>query len=171
MHNYCVAVPCKSYIRKYFASQLGDPIALNHTTDFGDTILTKLSGKPLIRISKQQFNVAFKDYNDQLKFRIPFDFFYRIQNNISSQHIFAINRFLQNVFEADLFVIVNIGAAFGVQRRTAIEAFARKYGINLDEDISFDALIKNESRKRAQKTLANNFLVSLSSNPAIFLRA
>lgn len=163
MKEFSVTVPCKTYIRKYFTTIYGPQIQLDHKTDFGDTILTKLSHRPLIRISRQHLNIAFRDYNDQLKFVIPVYFFYYTEHNLNEQNIFNINRYLQNTFESDLFTMMNIAAAFGVERKTACETFAKNHNISVEEDITLDAMLRAERRSRTAKTMANFFLVNLSA--------
>lgn len=170
MENYSISIPCKNYIRKYFTAQYGAPIPLALDTNFGDTILTKLSAKPLKRPTQNFLNLAFRDFDSEIKFLIPIHFFYRLQNNVTSQHVWCINRFLQKTFEEDLFIITNIAACFGVARRKAHEAWAQHYNIILDEDMTRDALKKSEQRTRAQKTTENNFLAILSRNPTASIR-
>lgn len=162
MKEFTVTIPCKRYIRKYFNHIYGEEISLSHEDDFGDSILTKLSTKPIVRLSKQFMNIAFRDFNDQLKFKLPFDFFYRVEHTLNPQNIYNINRYLQNTFETDLFIIMNIGSAFGVERKISAEAFARKYKIEMDKDITLDAMLQSEYRTRTGKPLKNLFLVYLS---------
>lgn len=162
MKEFTISIPCKKYIRKYFNHIYGAEILLSHGDDFGDTVLTKISTRPYVRLSKQFLNIAFKGYNDELKFTLPFDFFYRAQHSLNEQHIHNINRYLQSTFETDLFIIMNIGSAFGVERKTSAEVFARKYGIEIDKDLTLDAMLQSEYRTRTQKPLKNLFLVYLS---------
>lgn len=163
IQSYSVSVPCKGYIKKYFQKLYGTTIPLNHSSDFGITVLTMMSSTPLIRVNKRILNLS-TQYNDcQLQFQLPIDFFYRIENKLTEQQAFAINRYLENVFQADLFQMVNVGAFFGVERRNSIERFANKFDIVLEEDISSEALIKQEYRSRKSGTAKNIFLASLSS--------
>jgi hypothetical protein len=163
IEHYSVSVPCKTYVRKYFCTLYGDTIQLNQQSDTFDTILTKMVTKPLQRLNHHKLNQAFLFYNNQIKFQLPIDYFHRLDKDLDRQQIFSINRFLENVFESDLFTIVNIGAAFGIERRTAIESFARNYNIILEEDITYEALKQSEYRLRKSPTMKENFLVTLSS--------
>lgn len=163
MKDFTVSVPCKRYIRKYYTHIYGPQIPLSHDTDFGDTILTKISMKPIIRMSRQFLNVAFNGYNEQITFRLPVSLFYYVETNLNHQNIYNINRFLQNTFESDFFHIVQIAAAFGVERRKAMEVFIKKHGIEIDNDITLDALLQMEYRCRTKTSISNKFLVHLSS--------
>lgn len=163
MESYCVNVPCKTYVRKYFNAVYGNQIELNYGSDFADTILTKMATQPIKRLSHHQLNQAFLFFNDEIKFKLPADFFYRVENNLDRQQIYCINRYLVNVFEADFFTVVNVAAAFGIERSTAIEAFCRNYNIILEEDITKEAMKKSEYRHRESPTMKNSFLATLSS--------
>lgn len=169
--NYCLPIPCKSYIVKYYSSIYGSPIDLNQREDFADIILTKILTEPPKRLSKQALNIAIKGLNDQIKFRIPIDLFYRIDNSISEQKIWSINRFLERNFEQEMITIISVAGVFGVEKRTVIEAFARKYGIILEEDITLDALKKKDHRIRNNTQFKNKFLALLSSHQEFNLRA
>jgi hypothetical protein len=168
---YTIDIPCKGYIKKYYNCIYGNPVMLDHSSDFGDTILTKMSTTPLSQVSKKILSIAPKDNNDVMKFQLPVDTFYRINTELSEQQVYSINRYLENVFETDLCVIVGIASAFMVERKMAIERFANKYGIVLEEDITYEALQKKEYRYRKSSTAKNIFLLQLSSPFTVFKRA
>lgn len=162
MNNFCVAVPCKAYIKKYFCSLYGDPVDLDLKTDFGDTIVTKISGKPLTRINKSHLTLAFNHFDSQLKFQLPIDFYYRVKVDPSRLQVFGINQYLERVFDADLFLVITHGIGFGIDKSVVIEAFLQKYNILLDEDISYDAIRKKHIRMMQNPTIQNHFLVCLA---------
>jgi hypothetical protein len=162
MQSYSILVPCKSYISKYFSGHYGDLISLDHNSDFGDTILTKLSSRPIKRNNRQNIGVAFQYYDAELKFKLPLDFFYRIENEISEQKIYNINRYLENVFDSTILNVILMAVSFGVEKRTATEAFLNKYKIIIDDDITHDSIRQKYCRMRKNPTMKNNFLVYLS---------
>lgn len=169
MENYTITVPCKKYIKKYFSSVYGDVLKPTLNDDFGDSIITKLSSKPISRLSKQDTNILLKGLDDKIKIRVPIDYFYRLQNSLTDQHIYTINRFLNNRFDNDFFIFVNIGTAFGVERRKVVEYFCNRYNIILDHDATLESMIKKELRLRSDNQLINNFLVGLSSKFHIYM--
>lgn len=168
---YSISVPCKAYIKKYFTSVYGSIITLNHQSDFGDTILTKMSTVPLSQVNKTILNQFDRDFNDALKFQLPIDSFYRIEHNLTKQQIYSINRYLENVFETDLFMVVATAGVFGVEKKVAIERFTARFGIQLEDDITYEALKRKEYRYRNSSTAKNLFLNQLSSPFAVFKRA
>jgi hypothetical protein len=168
---YTVDMPCKGYIRKYYNCLYGNPMPLTYDSDFGDTILTKMSTSPLSRVNKKILTISFKDLNSQLKFQLPMDMLYRVEDQLTEQQIYYINRYLENIFETDLCMIVSIASVFGIEKKIAIERFAAKFGIQLEEDVTYEALQKKEYRYRKSSTAKNMFLTQMSSPFTIFKRA
>lgn len=170
MENYTIKIPCKRYIKNYYTSLYGDVIKPDFKTDFGDTILTKLSAKPLNRLSNQDKNIFLKGLTSKISFRLPIDFFYRVENNITDQQIYSLNRYLENTFDSELFIFINIAAAFGVMRKDAFAAFCNRYNIQMNDEITIEGLQKKESRTRAQKKSSHDFLVGLSDKYLIYFQ-
>jgi hypothetical protein len=170
MQSYSISVPCKSYIKKYFCKIHGDHIFLDHRNDFFDSILTKLSNPPLIRVNKKMLALEFQEYTEQITFTLPIDLFYRIDHQLTQQQVYNINRFLKNCFKADLFMVITSGIFFGVNKETIIEKFAEKFEIELDEELSQKALVKSYYRYRKSSTAKNFFLAQMSSPFSLLLR-
>lgn len=168
---YTLGVPTKCYIRKYFNCLYGDPIALTHKCDFGDTLLTKFLTAPIIRVNKKELAIAFKDYDDKLTFQFPIDMMHRLETEPSQQQIFGINRYLENVFETDLCMFVACANFFGIERKISIERFASMHRISIEEDVTYEALKQKEYRFRKNSTSKNLFLLHMSSPFSIFKRS
>lgn len=168
---YTLTVSCKAYIKKYYSAIYGNPVVLNHLTDFGDTILTKMSTTPLSQINKTILNQFDRDYNDTLKFQLPIDTFFRIDHELTRQQVYSINRYLENVFETDLHMLVAVAGVFGVEKKLAIERFVSRFDIQLEEDITYEALKQKEYRYRKSSTGKNLFLNQIASPFAVFKRA
>lgn len=170
MQSYHVSVPVKAHIRKYFEAIYGTSISLSHASDFGDTLLTKFSSRPLSQVNKNVLNLFLKDCTDRLRFEVPADFYFRFDPDLSSQHIYNANRFLENTFKADLYNILNVAGCFNVEINTAIKAFVNKYGVDLGEDITLEGLKKSYYRYRQGSTAKNNFLLQMATASHISLR-
>lgn len=164
MQSYIIVVPCKTYISKYFCGLYGQVIPLDHKSDFGDTILTKLSNKPPVRFNRQKVGVAMQYYDAGIDFKLPIDLFYRIDREVSEQKIVNINRYLENVFDSTILNVLKIATAFGVSKRAATEAFLNKYKIIIDEDITHDCIRQKDSRYSRSTAMKNNFLETLSQS-------
>ena len=116
-------------------------------------------------------NITFSGYNDKLKFKIPIDYFFRLESYLGDQHIYSINRYLERYFEADLITIIRIGGFFGVQRVTIIESFLRNYNISSEFDIDVSSLVKRDQRYWKNHTAKSHFLANLNSPFHLNLRA
>jgi hypothetical protein len=148
--SYQVTLPVKTYIAKYFAHLHGLPIPLSHQDDFGDSILTKLSTRPLIRPSKFDRNITMGYFTTALKLQVPMHMYYRLET-ITDAHIININRFLENTFETAFCTWVMCQVAAKVQRKIAIEQFCEGYGIDIEIDVPYETLKKMEYRARIYK--------------------
>jgi hypothetical protein len=171
MQSYSISVPCKSYIKKYFCKIHGDNIFLDHRSDFGDSILTKMTTTPLAQVNRKMIALEFQDYTEELTFRLPMDFFYRLDHQLTEQQVYNINRYLKNCFKADLFMVITSGTFFGVEITTIIETFADKFNIDLGEELSQKALLKSYYRYRTCSTAKNFFLLQMSSPFSLSLRS
>jgi len=88
----------------------------------------------------------------EIKMQIPFHWFRKLtMKELTPHQVIRINRHLQNMFEKDLCEIVFRAHYFlGIDRQVAIECFAHNHGIQLEIDITFEALKKMEYRYRDQ---------------------
>jgi len=161
--SYTVTVPCKSYVKKYFTARYGEHIPLDHRDCFGDTILTKMISTPLARANKGVLHFQFKHHNAEIKFKVPTDFFFRIETCLTPQQVYNINRYLENIFESELFLAIIIGHWYNVQQHKAIQSFCDKYKIELDEEISMDAMKKSFQRYKKAASTKSFFLLQMSS--------
>lgn len=171
MQSYHQTVPTKTYIRKYFTALYGTPVPLSHANDFGDTILTKMICRPLSQVNKRVLNLSGNDYNDAIRFQLPADFFYRLETEITEQQVYNINRYLENCFKTDMLMVVCCAAFFGVEIRTTIEQFVKRYNIELEEDITYESLQKSYYRFRKNGTAKHHFLLQMSSPFNVSFRA
>lgn len=171
MQSYSVSVPCKSYIKKYFSSIYGGIIELNHRSDFGDTILTKMSSTSLAQANCSWLNMEFQHYNEKICFKLSLDFFYRLETELTPQQVYSINRYLENCFKADLFMTILLGTFFGVEMTTVVEKFADKFDINLGEELTQKSLLKSYYRYRKTSTAKNFFLLQMSTPFNLSLRS
>lgn len=171
LESYCLNIPCKSHIAKYYSTIYGSPFDLTRKNDFADLLITKLDSEPARKLKSDVLTMALKGLDSGLKFKLPINLFYRIDNNITKHKIWNVNRSLVNAFNNDFLLTCTIASVFGVEKRTTIEKFAQHYGIILEEDITYEALKKSEYRLRQNAVFKNKFLVLLSSPYQFNLRA
>jgi len=146
--HFNVKIPVKAYIWKYLAARYGFPLEVKASTSFGDIVLTKLKDTTKTKLSSYDLNIKLRSYNSVLRVLIPWDYLYRINQELSPSVIVRLNNFFENQFREELHRYVQALTDTGETVKEAIEKFAEKYGIELDEDVSFDCLKKMEYRDR-----------------------
>lgn len=168
--TYSVKVPTKSYLRKYIYAKYGQSIKLNYTTTLGTLILCMLDKEAFtIKMSDQKKEQRIQYMNDEIVFTAPLNTMRWKGYSLSKDKIIAINRYLEDMFVEDLhrFCKFNIkDTAWRPGIKDAIFSFADSYGIEVDTDISFDALKKAEFRykKRNEKKVVTS--VPTSGRPS-----
>jgi len=168
--HFTITIKSKSYLQKYFSTIGEYPMPLNQSDHLFNTILTKLCNKGNFRVRGKNLNIcnaAIKKYQGELTFKIPFDFFYRIEKNPPPALVYNINLYLQQVFEADFCDVVNRATWLGIERRTTIEKFAENHNIIIEEDISYEALKRVDYRYRKNK---KKFMEKLSLQKSPFTK-
>ena len=161
--TYKVLLPTKTYLRKYIYAEHGWPLVLNYNSVLGTLVLSLLEKQEFtidMREGKMQKRIQYM--NDELEFTALLSTMPYKGYSLSNDKIIAINRYIENSFVEDLhryckYHIKETGWRPGINK--AIEAFAESYGIELEKDISYEALKKAEYRYKKrleQKKTLNN---------------
>lgn len=147
-------------------------------SDVGFVILNTLASSLDGKVCRGYSGVNDKQNPDVITFDIPFHYFYLVKKEISSQTCILINRYFENKFERELCDYVDMIHQAGKLRRTVVEDFAeekrlnknycikrylngseftrkkaiedflRQYNIDIEVDITYDAIVKMENRYR-----------------------
>lgn len=170
MKFFTFRLPTKKYIHKYLTAIHGETIPAVMETDIGFVVLSTLTSKLDGKVCRG-YNNQWKDpYQATLTFTIPFHFFYLTKKEISVYTCILLNRYFENKFEDALCQHVEKEMAMGKKLKQAIEDFAGLYAIEVEEDISFEALKKMEyrSRKKNEELILRRLSSpkTLFSNPA-----
>lgn len=166
MQHFTIHLPCKTYIRKYIIAHYTQ-INLPADNTFADVILAMLTSTLPTKLGKLQLDEQLARYTDKLPIRLQFNLFYRVQHQITLHNTIRLNRYFQNLFKEDLCnTVERIHRFTGIDRRTAIEYFAANHGIDVEIDITMEALVKMEQRYRTDKK-QNKSLPKTSTLPAI----
>ena len=145
---YFTKLPCKPYIKKYIASFYGLPVPASNKTTLGCFVNSCLA-KERYRAHYYGESFIYKNFTDYLVFQISGWAFMHIGFDFPKAKVIEINQFLEARFEEHMFLHCNTHYIAGqTERRKLIEAFAESHGIELEEDISLDALVKTERRMR-----------------------
>jgi hypothetical protein len=145
---FSVKLPCKPYIKRYCISLHGDPVPANNRTSLGCFASACLTKE---RYTNRSYTDSFihKYYTENLRFQVSAWAWTRLGFDFPTAKVIELNQYLESRFEEHLHQWVDVRYREGkTERRRLIEEFAESYGIELEEDISLDALVKTEYRMR-----------------------
>lgn len=183
--NPTVKVPTKAYLKKFVLTEIGDkPIAP------GDHPVQKFLFILLERkLYDYQFKSLNAQFNDTLLVKISLSNFHKMGYSISPQRVVLFNNFIESLFDKALYGFVSqyvrhqdeMQAAiqkvldeynikprrehqrnwFQVPRyKDALYAFAKKYNLEMEEDVTYELLKKMEYRARkkfeSEKTISQS---------------
>lgn len=164
-----VMIPTKLYLQKYISAWYGNPFHLNNQTIFGTLIICLLDkANYSTGMSTTNRDLRISHMNTSFECIIPIVSTRYKNYELSDDKVIAINRVIETQFDQELMK----WCAEKKQNRLwrpgidkAINSFCDIYGIDLESDISFDALKQREYRYR---TRAKTFFQPnvASQNPA-----
>lgn len=153
MRTFAVSIPTKAHIRKYVHSINGHTIVAGHDTLIGSVMMICLANKVRSYTSKEYREARILSYPDKVQVVVPAHYVFNGHAglSVSDDSVISINRFLENAFLQDLYRYCrsNINPAnrrHGYDR--SIEEFCQMHGIEIEEDVTFEALKKAEYRYR-----------------------
>jgi hypothetical protein len=153
----CKGIHCAAMF-KQFTELAPHMIFLDPETDFGDIVFTKMASNIHCHLKPSDMGSRLTRLNDHLVLKIPMHWMRKLPTkDLNTHQIIKINRHLENIFERDFCDVVSRAhTIFGVDRQTAIECFCNNHGIQLEIDITFEALKKMEYRNRSGKCQAHD---------------
>ncbi len=149
--QYSVSIPVKKHIEKFLSVREGNPISPK------DKAMTWLVVRPYLiykiqdNYSKEQREKQLSNYDGEIRFQISTSKVKSYGLIATANSVILINRFFEHYFGRELYhhvkeVEKNDGRYKGFN--IAIEDFANKHNIILEEDISMEALQKLYKRHR-----------------------
>lgn len=153
-------LPTKSHIKKFLIYLYGDPPAINLDTHHGFFIISTLSSTMEPRATGLYLDIGNRRFKEQVEIHIPFHFSNSIKKNPSLLTIALINRYLEDEFDHFLFEFVKNDWRRGKEIKKSIEKFADILLLELEKDVTLDALVKMEHRYWTKKErLANKIAI------------
>lgn len=151
---FTLKILTKAYLKKYIHSLYGRTVIFSTANQFGTIILALLDKPSTIRERKEKIKMKLDEYNVELLIFCPIWF---IKKNmygfdISDNHMISLNKYIEQRFTEDLFKFCFILNKCGVSLEDAIEEFCKCHNIEIDDDITMDALKKKEYRYRKHLT-------------------
>jgi len=165
--QYTVLIPTSPHLRKFLSVEYGNPVKLDNGSLLGVVIISLLSkGNFHVALKPNQKKKLVDSFTVSFSCIAPISLMKDYGHTITSDKIIQLNRFYEHLFYEKMFVFIqhrlNIGKRkLGVQ--DAIIEFCNYYDIELDREISYDALKKKEWRWRTkQKNIIRAFVPSNS---------
>lgn len=153
--TYTVSVPTKAYLRKFLYCEFGNPIKLDYNSSLGTLVLCLLDNESFsINTAEKNKESRIQYMNDRVQFTAPISTMYWKGHSLSRDKIIAINRYIENEFIRELshYCKTNLKSrSWRPGYKDAIYSFCEKYDIEVEEDVTFEALKKAESRYRERK--------------------
>lgn len=147
---FTLKILTKAYLKKYIHSLYGKTVIFSTTNQFGTIMMALLDRPNIVRESKDKIKMKLDEYDIELQIFCPIWF---IKKNmygfdISEHNVIALNKFIEQRFTEDLFKFCYLFNKCGISLDDAIEEFCKCHDIEIDEDITMDALKKKEYRYR-----------------------
>lgn len=152
MEKFTVQLPVKPYIKKYLTNLYGDPILLDFSSNIGFIILTSLTSTLDSKLfSYYGFRGDLKRFSQSVSIKIPVHYFDICNNELSFRQVALINRYFEDRFEEEMCSYVINDVTRGFEKKVSIQNFCIFHNVELDTDISSDAIVKMEYRFRKNK--------------------
>lgn len=168
MSYYSVTLPVKPHIRKYITAMEGENIMFDSRSMLCQIVKAYLENSNKCGLSQNKMAANILSRTQEISIKIPVKKMGYIGHTIKPDNIVLINRFLEDIFERTLIQYVKDyikeekkeGRYKGY--KDAYYAFAKTFGIEIDEDITLEGLQKIDYRNR-QKITEKNFLALVLS--------
>lgn len=147
---FTLKILTKPYLKKYIHSLYGKTVIFSSANQFGTIMMALLDRPNMVRESKEKIKMRLDEYNVELLIFCPIWF---IKKNmygfdISENHMISLNKYIEQRFTEDLFKFCYILNKCGVSLEDGMAEFCKCHDIEIDEDITLDALKKKEYRYR-----------------------
>lgn len=148
---YTVSIPVKAHIEKFFRVREGSPIRSSDQSMIWLTVRPYLLYKPGDGLSRDQRNRQIEKLKGEIKLQLSINKVKLYGLQVKPSSVILMNMILDHYFGRELYWHVqsceyNPGRYKGF--KLAIENFCALYDIEIEEDISNDALLKIYQRQR-----------------------
>jgi hypothetical protein len=147
---YTIDIPTKPYLKKYLQSLYGDPLTFSRDDYFGSTLTGYLQRKFYSQNEKELTYRKFDTFSTTLTVHMPAWWLTESHfgTDIPEDNIIFLNKHFENLFEEKLVTFtMSLGMA-NVNVKTALELFCKMHNIEIDVDITYDALKQKHYRGR-----------------------
>lgn len=144
-------MPIKPHLLKFATALYGATFRVDRSTSLGILICNSLDRN---NYNERKLKGGVKYQNLTATFTIFAErwLYLKVGNTLSNENILAVNKFLENYFAEALYIYCSIFTAQEELRykgyTAAYEKFCKQYDIEIDVDISYDAIRKLHERYR-----------------------
>lgn len=151
MPYYKQVIPLKPYVAKYVRSLYNDPFILTNTNYLGVIIYSILQKKNALNLNLKYEAKRYDLLTDSITIMIPDHLVhsYKTGHIIDPQHAISINHLIEAKINEEIFAWCTAYSHHKYQIKKAIEAFCDHHTINIEHDISTDAIIKSYQRAKS----------------------
>lgn len=157
--HFSLVIYTKPYLKKYLHSLYGNPLIFDKDNLFGVTVAAFLD-KPLdFHVTKEELRCRTDKYTEKMEVFLPRTILTKRRSlgyDLTDQHTITLNKFFETRFTEDLARWCELGAIYKVEFKKNLEDFCYRHKIELEYDISFDAIKKKEYRFRDKHKAVEN---------------
>lgn len=144
---YSINIPTKTYLKKYIYSLHGQPVIMSDRSVFTLAVRAFLIKDFKTQYSINHKNIMLRTLTNKVVMLAPMSRMAQYGHSLDNNSILFLNRFFEAMFEKHLYIYVDSQSNI-MDRKDAIEQFCFKYNIELETDITAEALKKTEYRLR-----------------------
>lgn len=148
MKYFTFRLPVKKYIQKYLTTLYGETIPAQMETDIGFVVLNTLASRLEGKVCRGYNNQFKNPWQSTITFTVPYHYFRLTQKELSIYTCILLNRYFENKFEEALITYIEKSMLKGKGYKQSIESFSELHRIEIEEDITYEALKKMEYRAR-----------------------
>lgn len=147
---FSITLKTKPYLKKYLHALYGDPLIFTLDNFFGMSVAGLLENPIDPQRKKQDLRLRCDRFGTDLLLYCPLNFIRksRYGTDICEKQTISINKLFEERFEEDVFRYCHTLKLVGVEIKDALEEFCRIYNIEIDVDITYEAIKKKEFRYR-----------------------
>lgn len=152
--HFSLVIYTKPYLKKYLQSLYGNPIIFDKDNLFGLTVAAFLERPLDFHVTKEELRCRTDKYTEKLEVFLPKTILTKRRSmgfDLTDQHTITVNKFFETRFTEDLVRWCELGLVYKVEFKKNIEDFCHRHKIELEYDISYDAMKKKEYRLRERK--------------------
>lgn len=170
---YTVTIPTSPYVKAFISQLYGNPIRINNKTTIGSFLIGTLSKTSVpAKHTQESRDLRFKFFIDELTCVASLSDMPVYGFHLTENHIIQVNRYLENIFDEQLYFYVqrriNAGSRYAGYDK-AYESFVTEY--NMPENVTVDLLKQIEYRfrkKLLKKSIANLTPPKISPQKLLF---